>query len=92
MDERLSQFFLAVERMCGDAGLGRLTVRLTLADGGVVTGVPDPLRETEGAAKLDAIGYADAVTVGGALQSDLRPRGSRRFSRVGRTNGWTCGS
>ena len=66
MDERVSQFFLAVGRMCGDAGLGRLTVRLTLADGRVVTGVPDPLRETEGAAELDAIGYADAVTVGGA--------------------------
>ena len=66
MDERVSQFFLAVGRMCGDAGLGRLTVRLTLADGRVVTGVPDPLRETEGAAELDAIGYADAVAVGGA--------------------------
>jgi len=66
MDERLSQFFIAVGRMCGDAGLGRLTVRLTLADGRVVTGVPDPLRETEGAAELDAIGYVDAVTVGGA--------------------------
>jgi hypothetical protein len=65
MDERTSQYFLAVGRMCGDAGLGRLTVRLTLADGRVVTGVPDPLRETEGAAELDAIGYADAVTVGG---------------------------
>ena len=66
MDERLSQFFLAVGRMCGDAGLGRLTVRFTLADGRVVTGVPDPLCETEGAAQLDAIGYADAVTVAGA--------------------------
>jgi len=51
--------------MCGDAGLGQLTVRLTLADGRVVAGVPDPLRETEGAGELDTIGYADAVTVGG---------------------------
>jgi hypothetical protein len=65
MDERLSQYFLAVGRMCGDAGLGKLTVRLTLAEGRVVVGVPDPLRDAEGAAELDTIGYADAVTVGG---------------------------
>ena len=65
MDERLSQYFLAVGRMCGDAGLGQLTVRLTLAEGRVVTGVPAALRDAEGAAELDAIGYADAVTVGG---------------------------
>jgi len=65
MEERMSQYFLAVGKMCGDAGLGRLTVRLTLADGRVVAGVPAPLREAEGAAELDTIGYADAVTVGG---------------------------
>jgi hypothetical protein len=65
MDERLAQYFLAVGRVCGDARLGQLTVRLTLADGRVVVGVPDPLRDAEGAAELDTIGYADAVTVGG---------------------------
>jgi hypothetical protein len=65
MDERLAHYFLAVGRVCGDARLGQLTVRLTLADGRVVVGVPDPLRDAEGAAELDTIGYADAVTVGG---------------------------
>jgi hypothetical protein len=65
MDERLSQYFLAVGRLCGDAGLGKLTVRLTLADGRVIVGVPEPLRETEGAGELDTIGYADEVTVEG---------------------------
>ena len=63
MDERASQFFLSVGRLCGDARIGHLTVRLTLATGDVVVGVPEPPPETEGDGELDGIGYADAVTV-----------------------------
>jgi hypothetical protein len=65
MDDRESQFFFSVGRMCGDARTGGLTVRLTLASEEQVIGVPDPPPETEGPDELDTIGYADAVMVGG---------------------------
>jgi hypothetical protein len=65
MDERASQFFLSVGRLCGDARIAHLTVRLTLATGDEVVGVPEPPRETEGDEELDGIGYADSVTVDG---------------------------
>jgi hypothetical protein len=65
MDERASQFFLSVGRLCGDARIARLTVRLRLLTGEEVVGVPEPPPETEGEGELDTIGYADAVTVDG---------------------------
>jgi hypothetical protein len=67
MDDRVSQFFLSVGRMCGDARTGGLTVRLHLASGEEIAGVPDPPPETEGPQELDTIGYADAVRVGGVV-------------------------
>jgi hypothetical protein len=67
MDERVSQFFLSVGRMCADANIGGLTVRLTLLGGDSVVGIPDPPPETEGSNELDGIGYADAVRVDGAV-------------------------
>jgi hypothetical protein len=65
VDERVSQFYLSVGRLCADAHTGRLTVRLTLATGTEVVGVPDPPPETEGGDELDATGYADGVTIAG---------------------------
>ena len=65
VDERVSQFYLSVGRLCADARLGGLTMRITLADGTEIIGVPQPPRETEGVEQLDAIGYADEVTVDG---------------------------
>ena len=65
MDERVSQFFLSVGRLCDDARIAGLTVRVRLAEGEELEGVPAPPRHTEGADELDAIGYADSVTVGG---------------------------
>jgi hypothetical protein len=63
MDERASQFFLSVGRLCADARIAGLTVRLTLANGDEIAGIPEPPPETEGEGELDTIGYADAVTV-----------------------------
>jgi hypothetical protein len=65
VDERVSQFFVSVGRLCADAHIGRLTVRLTLVSGAEIVGVPDPPPETEGSGELDATGYADGVTVAG---------------------------
>jgi hypothetical protein len=65
MDERAAQFFLSVGRMCSDARIGRLTVRLLLAGGDEVVGVPYPPPQTEGPEEVDGIGYADSVTVDG---------------------------
>jgi hypothetical protein len=63
MDERASQFFLSVGRLCADARIAGLTVRLRLANGDEIAGIPEPPPETEGEGELDTIGYADAVTV-----------------------------
>jgi hypothetical protein len=65
MDDRASHFFLTVGRLCGDARTGGFVVRLSLASGEDVVGVPEPPPETEGEDQLDTIGYADAVTVDG---------------------------
>jgi hypothetical protein len=65
MDERVAQFFLSVGRLCADARIGRLSVRLTLVGGEDMVGIPEPPAETEGHGELDTIGYADALTVDG---------------------------
>jgi len=65
MDDRVGHFFVSVGRLCGDARVGGLVVRLRLLSGEEVVGVPAPPRETEGADELDATGYADALTVDG---------------------------
>jgi hypothetical protein len=86
MDERVSQFFLSVGRLCADARLGGLTVRLTLADGSQIAGVPEPPRETEGSDELDAIGYADEVRVAGVAVR-LSQVAEAAVSRPRRTGG-----
>jgi hypothetical protein len=65
IDERVAHFFVIVATLCGDARLGRLTLRLKLANGEEIAGVAEPVRETEGLDELGGIGYADAVTVDG---------------------------
>jgi hypothetical protein len=65
MDERAAQFFLSVGRLCADARIGGLTVRLRLAGGDEIVGVPNPPPQTEGPGEVDGIGYADSVTVDG---------------------------
>jgi hypothetical protein len=65
MDDRVSHFFLTVGRLCEYACTGKFVVRLRLSGGDEVVGVPEPLRETEGADELDTTGYADGVTIAG---------------------------
>jgi hypothetical protein len=65
VDDRAAQFFVSVGRLCGDARVAELVVRLTLTSGEEVVGVPAPPRETDGTDELDGTGYADALTVDG---------------------------
>jgi hypothetical protein len=65
VDDRSSQFFVAVGRLCTDARLAGLTVRLSLDNGEQIVGVPEPPPETEGGDELDSTGYADKVSVDG---------------------------
>jgi hypothetical protein len=65
VDDRAAHFFVSVGRLCGDARVGALVVRLTLVSGEEVVGVPAPPRETDGIDELDGTGYADALTVDG---------------------------
>lgn len=65
MDDREAHFFVTVGRLCADARIGGLSVRLTLGDGRQVVGVPEPPRETEMGDELDTTGYVDELTVDG---------------------------
>jgi hypothetical protein len=65
MDDRVAHFFVSVGRLCADARVGGLVVRLSLVSGEEVLGVPGPPPETEGDDELDTTGYADVLTVGG---------------------------
>jgi hypothetical protein len=56
MDERVAQFFLSVGRLCDDARTGGLVVRVTLAGGEQIVGIPEPPPQTEGDEELDSIG------------------------------------
>jgi hypothetical protein len=69
VDDRAAHFFVSVGRLCGDARVGELVVRLTLVSGEEVVGVPAPPRETDGTDELDGTGYADALTVDGVAVS-----------------------
>lgn len=63
MDERSSHFFISVGRMCEDAAVGGLEVRVLTESGGPVEGVPDPPREA-GERGLDDTGYEDGLRIG----------------------------
>jgi hypothetical protein len=65
VDDRAAQFFVSVGRLCADARVGGLVVRLTLVSGEELVGVPAPPPEPAGADELDATGYADALSVDG---------------------------
>jgi hypothetical protein len=65
VDDSIAQFFVSVGKLCADARLGRLTVRLRVQDGHEWVGVPEPPPDTESDDELDQTGYGDVVWVGG---------------------------
>jgi hypothetical protein len=65
VDDRAAHFFVSVGRLCSDARVAELVVRLTLVSGEEVVGVPVPPRETYGTDEFDGTGYVDALTVDG---------------------------
>jgi hypothetical protein len=48
MEDRVAQFFVTVAKLCADASLGGLSVRVRLENGEHVVGVPAPPPESEG--------------------------------------------
>jgi hypothetical protein len=75
MEDRVAQFFVTVAKLCADANLGALSVRVRLENGEHVVGVPAPPPESEGRDQLDGTGYAD---------TGLDRRHRRRAVRSGR--------
>jgi hypothetical protein len=65
VEDRVAQFVISVAKLCSDASVGELTVRLTLSSGDQVVGVPEPPPDAQGTGELDDTGYRDAVTVDG---------------------------
>ena len=65
MDDRVAQFLVSVGKLCADAHLGGLTVRLVLDNGEQVVGVAAAPPESQGPDELDSTGYVDRVWIGG---------------------------
>ena len=67
MDETAAQFFVSVGRLCTEASMAKLTVRVRLAGGAELEGVPRVPVHTEGVREFDHTGYADELCVAGVL-------------------------
>jgi len=65
VNDRVAQFLVSVGKLCADAHVGGLTVRLVLDNGEQVVGVAAPPPTSEGPDELDTTGYVDRVWVGG---------------------------
>ncbi len=67
MDDVTAQFFVMLGDICDDARLGHLPVRLTLADGTVIEGIPDSARQPSpgDAGPLDDTGVRTMVVIDG---------------------------
>ena len=58
MDDRRSQFLIAVGDLCAVATLASLDIEVCTADGTLVRGIPGVLRSAQGEAQVDDTGYA----------------------------------
>jgi hypothetical protein len=65
VDDRVAQFLVSVGKLCADARLGGIIVRVRLVDGTELLGVPEPPDEVDGTGELDHTGFADALSVDG---------------------------
>jgi hypothetical protein len=65
VDDRVAHFLVSVGKLCADAHVGGLTVRLVLDNGEEVVGVTAPPPESEGPDELDSTGYVDCLWIGG---------------------------
>jgi hypothetical protein len=67
MNDRVAQFYVAVARVCADAALADIGVRMRLANGDEVAGVPAAPRSAAAPDELDGTGYADGLRIDGVL-------------------------
>jgi hypothetical protein len=66
--DTVDHFFVMVGQILDSAMIGSVLVRLTLADGGVVEGVPSaPASDISGAEEIDDSGYARYVSIAGSV-------------------------
>ena len=67
VDDRRSQFLIAVGDLCSVATLASLDVEVSTADGVRVRGIPGILRAARGEAQVDDTGYARTFRIGARI-------------------------
>jgi hypothetical protein len=67
MDDRFSEYMIAIGQACAAAELASFQLEVVTADGRVVTGLVGALRSAEGEIELDQTGLQRTVRIDGAL-------------------------
>jgi hypothetical protein len=67
MDDRYSEFMIAIGQLCAAAELASLNLEVVTTDGQVVIGLVGAPRTAEGAGELDHTGLQRTVRIDGAL-------------------------
>jgi hypothetical protein len=67
MDNRYSEYVIAVGQLCASAELARFRLEVVTAEGQVVVGLVGALRTAAGDGELDHTGLQRTVRIGGAL-------------------------
>jgi hypothetical protein len=67
MDDRVSEYVIAIGQACAAAELARFQLEVITADGRVVVGLVGSLRTAEGDFELDQTGLQRTVRIDGAL-------------------------
>jgi hypothetical protein len=67
MDDRFSEYMIAVGQACAAAELARFQLEVVTADGQVVVGLVGAPRTAEGEVELDQTGLQRTVRIDGAL-------------------------
>jgi hypothetical protein len=67
MDDRFSEYVIAVGQLCAAAELARFQLEVVTADGQVVVGLVGAPRTAEGDGELDHTGLRRTVRIDGAL-------------------------
>jgi hypothetical protein len=67
MDDRYSEYLIAVGQLCAAAALAKFPLEVLTADGQVITGPVGPPRTADGNAELDHTGLQRTTRIDGAI-------------------------
>jgi hypothetical protein len=67
MDDRFSEYMIALGQLCAAAELARFQLEVMTADGQVIVGLVGAPRTADGEAELDQTGLQRTVRIDGAL-------------------------